>query len=39
MRFDLTADGLLVGVAVALGVALLFLGIAWFVAWLLSHRD
>ncbi len=26
-------------VAVALGVALLFLGISWLVTWLLSHRD
>lgn len=39
MAFDLTAGGLLEGVAVALGIALLFLGIAWLVTWMLSHRD
>jgi len=27
------------GVAVALGAALLFIGMAWLVAWMLSHRD
>jgi hypothetical protein len=39
MSFDLTAGGLLEGAVVALGIALSLLGIAWLVAWVLSHRD
>jgi hypothetical protein len=39
MSFDLSTDGLLAGVAVALGVVLVLLGVAWAVVWLLTHRD
>ena len=39
MPFVLTAGGLLEAVAVAIVVALLFVGIAWLVTWILSHRD
>jgi uncharacterized iron-regulated membrane protein len=39
MSFDLTAEGALVAMAAALGAALLLIGIAWLVTWVLSHRD
>jgi len=39
MSFDLSTGTVLTGVAVALGVALLFLGTGWVVVRLLTHRD
>ena len=38
MSLDLSS-GLLVGMAVALGAALLFMGVAWVVGWIVSRRD
>ena len=39
MSLALTTGELLGGVAVALGVALLLVGVAWLVTWVLSHSD
>jgi hypothetical protein len=39
MFFDLARGGLLIGLAVVIGVVLAFVGLAWVIGWFVSHRD
>lgn len=39
MFFDLPSGGLLIGLAVVIGLVLVFVGLSWVIGWFVSHRD
>ena len=39
MSFDLMSGDFLIGLAVVIGLVLVFVGLSWAIGWFVSHRD